>query len=391
MGRQYYVIPYCLQLPKVYYSELLRSKPNTTSIVLPDVDGPIEEFISCLYSENFDNIIKTDNCKFYFAIGSALAIEELVRLSQPDVLSFPIEEVVDLAIKMAEKEIYKPALTNQLAQNFQAVLETEAIKRAPVGLIENIRKSELYNLHTPIAFSEYYLVKSITDKLFKEKFETYLKDSAELKTSSFISRLLKLPNVNLSKFDTTLHQLLSSCVEKNETYEYSESNKLNGFFASQANRKTDFSLEASSVYNSNYNISNIIDYKNEAFLYCSSSLTNPNEFFVLKFENSSFLLHGYEVLGAVSKGTCIGPISWRVEGSNDEQEWTLIDERTNDKSIVDSLGPVYFKCTETVNYFRCIKFTQIQNNAKANKRLIISKFEIYGNYLDICSRAREKI
>ena len=75
------------------------------------------------------------------------------------------------------------------------------------------------------------------------------------------------------------------------------------------------------------------------------------------------------------------PKSWKIEGSNDNNNWTLLDKRTNDRSLDGSGFSNTFEIEEsktTNEYFQYLRITQTDVNTGSNYFFILSALEYFG-------------
>ena len=72
------------------------------------------------------------------------------------------------------------------------------------------------------------------------------------------------------------------------------------------------------------------------------------------------------------------PISWKMVGSNDRNEWDELDVRTNCRELQEGNRDAYFVCNlQSTKYYRYIRF--LQTEGANNSCLGVSRFELYGN------------
>ena len=73
------------------------------------------------------------------------------------------------------------------------------------------------------------------------------------------------------------------------------------------------------------------------------------------------------------------PQHWVIEGSNDDNEWTVLDSHTNDHSIDDqSKSNTFLIQTENNAFYQYLRLRQRGLNTVDNDALIISAFEFFG-------------
>lgn len=85
------------------------------------------------------------------------------------------------------------------------------------------------------------------------------------------------------------------------------------------------------------------------------------------------------------------PKTWRIEGSNDSQSWTMLDRRSGDENLNGRYRECYFICQNghygsKSNLFRYIRFVQEDSWHSDTSRkyfVCISYFELYGDVVTI--------
>jgi hypothetical protein len=75
------------------------------------------------------------------------------------------------------------------------------------------------------------------------------------------------------------------------------------------------------------------------------------------------------------------PKTWKLEASNDNEEWTIIDQQINRYWKVKEWSEVYFP-VQTKEAFSYFKFTQTGKDYDRYDYLVLNYFEIFGNILD---------
>jgi hypothetical protein len=381
-GKSYYVIPDVI-LP--YSSLISEKKDSIKQIKIPSIPGPFEDFVQCLYGGGFQ--ISKENSLFYFAVGYALGINSLVEGAEKFIYELSINELVGLANKLAECDIFDDKLIQHIAKEFDDAIQTQEIKSSPAELIQRVRKSPVFNLHNPTLYGQYIVSRVTSGDTFHSLLKEYLNPENGERDLSLIPVLLKLPNVDLSEYAGVLTGALMSNSASETYYGYDGSNALDGFF-----RKTVvdgkspvdqgiIELKASSVYSDQFDPIYLIDTPDGVDTYfCSGGSDNGIDYVDVIFKQGVFRLEDYVMEGHWKNGKCVGPIEWNVLGSNDGQNWVLLDDR-KETTIVDAHVPVNFHCQKADEYFSQFRFKQFANSGRNNKRMILSSLEIFGSHL----------
>ena len=80
----------------------------------------------------------------------------------------------------------------------------------------------------------------------------------------------------------------------------------------------------------------------------------------------------------IKRGPKNFPISWSLEGSNDNEKWTVIDNKSQDQSLCQKQQEVTFEIKEPVGYFRYFKIIQKGLNSDNNSQFVLGGFDISG-------------
>lgn len=133
---------------------------------------------------------------------------------------------------------------------------------------------------------------------------------------------------------------------------------------------------------SNYPISNIKNFDMSAFI--NNNHSHPNlesdTYITFDFGARKIDLHSYFIHSAGYH-----PKSWRIDGSNDQSNWTPIDKRTNNQNLNSGNHQYYFECQEAKHEnesfrFRYIRYSQQDSWANGDPyRVYLYYFELYGD------------
>lgn len=107
--------------------------------------------------------------------------------------------------------------------------------------------------------------------------------------------------------------------------------------------------------------------------YISPNVANP--WVLFDFKNTKIKLSGY-YLKASPK---VSPTSWILEGSNDNEQWIILDEQ-NSNYILKFVHSCNLSVS-TNDYYRFFKFTSIAKNSAASYQLVLEQIDFYGNIL----------
>lgn len=153
-------------------------------------------------------------------------------------------------------------------------------------------------------------------------------------------------------------------------------------------------LSAGGYLGEKYPLCNILDFDTSFFcnyVYQKSYVSNENSCFIefdfgpsYKVDISSYFIQSND--SGPSKHH--HPKSWKINGSNDRENWTLLDSRENNSNLNGSLKKFNFVCQEGKygnpdSRFRYIRY--IQSNAWFDHQyaIKITYFELYGDIYTI--------
>jgi hypothetical protein len=109
--------------------------------------------------------------------------------------------------------------------------------------------------------------------------------------------------------------------------------------------------------------------------YISQNTTSP--WVCFDFKDSQIAVRSYSVKSAL--GRMRFPVSWVIEGSNDQYEWVIIDQR-HTKELVGSGMVKNFPCPggHLPEFFRFVRIRQIGRNSSDDDYLILTGIEFFG-------------
>ncbi|OHT15607.1 hypothetical protein TRFO_42435 [Tritrichomonas foetus] len=141
--------------------------------------------------------------------------------------------------------------------------------------------------------------------------------------------------------------------------------------------------------NCDYDPSDLLEYEDPGLNLCyyhDLKKTQPNKDNFIEFDfgnNSSVSILGYTIRTNIFGETFAHPKHFSIKGSNDHNNWTLIDEVKN-ASELNGSGLTYTYFPDHVSKpFRYIRFTQYDSHFPYEDRfgvLAISAFELFGAY-----------
>ncbi|KAK8885319.1 hypothetical protein M9Y10_040765 [Tritrichomonas musculus] len=116
---------------------------------------------------------------------------------------------------------------------------------------------------------------------------------------------------------------------------------------------------------------------NEDFNECWMSQNKPEQWIMFDFMNKSIILQNYLIkTHKYSTGSCHLK-SWKIEGSNDSEQWKMLDQRDSD--ILNEEDKVAtFECSKNDTPYRYIRLIQTGPNHRGDHMLALSRIEFFG-------------
>jgi hypothetical protein len=137
-----------------------------------------------------------------------------------------------------------------------------------------------------------------------------------------------------------------------------------------------FSVSSSSSFYSLFKPENIFHYND----LCWFSNDESNSWILITFTSKKILLSGY-LFRSFYDASYSNPKSWKVERSNDEESWTLIDQQIDCNWINQDYSEMYFP-VESNEHFRYFKFTQTGKNYQNHHHFLLNFVELFGDIFE---------
>lgn len=128
-------------------------------------------------------------------------------------------------------------------------------------------------------------------------------------------------------------------------------------------------------------IKNLFDHSKDTFFRADYYNGNGNGYIIFDFKNIQANIEKYYFSMPTSKTGQSGcrPKTWLIEGSNDKQNWTVIDRRNNDTSLHSYEASNTFKTQKNNDFYRFIRIQSIESsNGSSDHRILLSEIEFYG-------------
>ena len=110
----------------------------------------------------------------------------------------------------------------------------------------------------------------------------------------------------------------------------------------------------------------LFEYKDADRIYTNRKhhLTKDDAWIEYDFGKRKINVTSYSIRTSYFLNDCFHPKSWKIMGSNDHQNWELIDIKENNEELNGSRRACRFKCTNQNGFFRYIKYIQIENHRR---------------------------
>lgn len=144
-------------------------------------------------------------------------------------------------------------------------------------------------------------------------------------------------------------------------------------FGGNAHDKGIVKVTASSIYNNLYRAKKVVDFNNDKYFY---SKNEKNSWLMYDFINRKVLPTRYLITTA--NWNCDMPRNWVIEGSNNNEEWDVLDSRQNDVSLKEVNVTGKFIIESQEKSYRYLRIRQTGLNSGNNAVLAFSSLEFIG-------------
>lgn len=172
-------------------------------------------------------------------------------------------------------------------------------------------------------------------------------------------------------------------------YDNDKNNRFNGIFTKLGGgdprnvyRKNIVSIASSSSLEDRYRkMKSVFNFENDKKIFHSNN--EPNSWLKFDFINRKIKVSAYSIMSHGYENKKNNRLkNWCIEGSNDEIEWNLIDERKNVESVADKSAEYTFfvnQNDEENDFFRFIRIRQTDVNNSNNYRMVFAAIEFFGS------------
>ncbi|KAK8843598.1 hypothetical protein M9Y10_024657 [Tritrichomonas musculus] len=228
------------------------------------------------------------------------------------------------------------------------------------------------NLYEYVIFSNVGLeaISSFVDLFDYNDFNRQLWDS--------VSRRLKMPVIKTNEdLNVRYKNLNFSC----KVFPPQSTDRFSGIIKYLRNKAGDdigskISITASSTNGPEYNPNNVIIYEDNYKRFQSENI--PNSWICFEFKENKVVPTHYQIMPCCSPNYS-NPKSWVIEGSNDDINWELLDERINCSDLNYPYKPKIFNISNpNKNEFRFIRMRLTGPTWYDSNYFIFCSFELYG-------------
>lgn len=228
------------------------------------------------------------------------------------------------------------------------------------------------NLYEYVIFSNVGLeaISSFVDLFDYNDFNRQLWDS--------VSRRLKMPVIKTNEdLNVRYKNLNFSC----KVFPPQSTDRFSGIIKYLRNKAGDdigskISITASSTNGPEYNPNNVIIYEDNYKRFQSENI--PNSWICFEFKENKVVPTHYQIMPCCSPNYS-NPKSWVIEGSNDDINWELLDERINCSDLNYPYKPKIFHISNpNKNEFRFIRMRLTGPTWYDSNYFIFCSFELYG-------------
>lgn len=349
-----------------------------------------------------------DTAKLIFEIGQILGNKEMIEIGlkilvQPGIkkeqtaadsiemlLKFHelgIEDIPGNLFDLIASNLYK-IITSPNGQE-EGKVKQNFLKKMSRSDLEEIFSSKKLQIDSEDTLFEY--ITSLGSEFF------YLYDYVEIQFLSVenVERLI----FNIENYEVPLHNLLWSSICRRLLLDVSKINDKRNprcIFPPSTNCETEGiikHLQKSSndnVYESKTidvivsgidggEIKNLFDHSTDTILKANSK-DSKNSYVIVDFKDKKVNVSKYYLSVPSQKANWVNdrPYSWRIEGSNDKENWEKIDERLNNSSLKYYGASNTFDVTERKNkFYRYIRIFEITSQDNSHL-MLLSEIEFYG-------------
>lgn len=176
---------------------------------------------------------------------------------------------------------------------------------------------------------------------------------------------------------------------------YYDNNKFNGIFSyikqstnGVVNGKNDHLRLKGRGKNPCHQLSNLLLYDDanidRGYVNVKNGFPEIQDFIEFDFVNRKINMTSYTIRTIYNETNVYHPKTWKMIGSNDQIKWEIIDMKENNGELNGPYRCCHFECTTTGQYYRYIRYVQIDNwhlpyNREFRYYIGLSAIEFFGS------------
>ncbi|EAX92711.1 hypothetical protein TVAG_220740 [Trichomonas vaginalis G3] len=385
LDKKYYVSGQILSAVSPVVKNLI-TKEKVFHYQLPPIPGNIQDLLDLITGKEI--FISDSNVLFLFSCASCLQIEDLIHHTNGALAAVADKnEIITLVSRLKEKDVDITNICQFISASIDKFIRLEKFKRIDISILTKIIDSPALNcVDTGSLFT--YIVSRFPEsptefsKLLQIICNNYLNPIT-------LSIILKSPNIDINSLKESLIPVLvngSGCTsilyDNSQTiipYEFGkEMSGLFEYFRSHHVLSTSVDISASSTFDENYSIKNLLNTNRSQYF---ASKSGPVEFIQIHILTGSLAPTHYTLVSCESGISNLAPCTWTLSGSNNGKTWTLLDSQSNNNSLFFPEKAVIFPINkESWRSFSYFQFTQYDSGGIKNKKLLLAGIELFGAY-----------
>lgn len=370
------------------------------------------DFNTIINLNNFDALeINDDDFSFICEVIEQLGNEKISINDHLLKVQITNDNVIDL-IKLHQKHLqyFKPLLDEEIEYvscHFFELKEkvVETIKNSEIELDEYVFESIICNENLQLE-SEDQLLDLINELYLKNsKFSRFFEfvnfENVEIESMKEFTRIFDLNDMNASIWSSIIYRLQYSISKQNikidektrkRKYQtkYSieikprerQSSRFDGilnYLQKHSNIKEEIDITASSIlFNDPFNL---IQYEDNGTSFQTKGI--PNSWIKIEFKNTRIIPSSYVIRSCRTENS--GHLrNWVLEGSNDNEEWTILDEQNDNSSLKGSNRIHSFPILnneDNLQSFKYLRILQTGKNWYNCDDILIKSIEFYGKLI----------
>ena len=332
---------------------------------------------------------RIQDCEYFLQLGN---LDEYFRLEPLNFENFTPDNIVD-RLNFIQKVSHTETLDEeniqrmiQYACEHFSEIPTEKVKKLEISMIEELIKNKNLRIE-----NEDSLLQLILD-LYEENYScSYLFEHVNFINlsqnafSEFIDRF-NIDHLNSPTFRKICNSILlqkegKNCQERyksDKVFEasYNEGDKFNGIMKylskkTNGNIHDNGTIEITSNFirvskNNACHPKNLVDYENDSYYHSSGS---PQTYVCFDFKDKEIQLSSYSIKTNPNESNNYHLKNWNIEVSNDGNNWSAIDEHSNDSTLNGPSRVANFHVQQkSDNFYRYVRLLQTGCNWNDNDK-----------------------